>query len=128
MSNLTQNYCVNCGNVLKFGDQHLCRHCNEKFVYLPSLYSSEHDFYCTYCKARLDRYFDFNVDGSFKSDDYFCIGCSFVHEWPDGFDTQREVEPEAFSYIYQHAHEVPMHVLQAWVRQNDFFINRVLEG
>jgi hypothetical protein len=118
---LACNYCVNCGERTDH-ESHLCRICDENMVLIPTLYSNIQTYYCSYCGCSLDRYFDFEVDGTFSDDDFQCRGCRWIT--PE-FDKQRSALPEMFHFINKNSGRVPYHVGMAWERQYNSFISKM---
>jgi hypothetical protein len=118
---LPLNYCVHCGDAAA-PQVYQCQRCYVDELSLPTEYQSDHPYYCVYCKNRLDRYNDFNLDGSFKSDHYFCQGCDFVA-------TTRHYDRRGYnerSIVYLEKalgnHLLPLHIRQAYERQHTAFV------
>jgi hypothetical protein len=113
---LQYNYCVICG-VHTGTEPYLCNHCVEDNAEPPVQYRFDQAYHCTYCGKTLDRYYDFFVDGTFKSEDYRCIGCDAVAE-RQHFD-HRKYQDSAIRYMnaMTESPETPGHVRQAYERQ-----------
>jgi hypothetical protein len=112
---LAFNYCVFDGSCSET-EPLVCPSCFEDHRELPTAYRHDHSYYCSYCAKRLDRYYDFHADGSFKSEDYRCIGCDAVAE-NKRFD-QRKWSEQGLRYINAmlETDDLPIHIRQAYER------------
>lgn len=117
---LPLNYCVDCG-LPSAPNAYQCKECS--VFSLPTEYQHDHPYYCVYCRSRLDRYNDFNLDGSFKSDHFFCLGCDFAAT-TRRFD-QRGYTDRAMLYLEKSLGNprLPLHIRQAYERQRAAFLD-----
>lgn len=101
-------YCVICG--AKSGSSiPLCGWCGGVAGRsLPLTYSHEHRYHCTFCRAKMDRYYDFTPNGDFKSDNYLCTACEAAQQ----YSYNRAYLPKAVSYLEEKLKDtsLPLHI------------------
>ncbi len=124
---LPLNYCVQCGDCAA-PMIYQCARCYADDLSMPTEYQSDHPYFCVYCRARLDRYNDFNLDGSFKSDHFFCQGCDFVATTQatnrHNFD-RRGYSEKTLNWLEKALKNkfLPLHIRQAYERQQAAFLD-----
>lgn len=110
------NYCVICKESAGT-ELYLCDKCSTDGAELPVQYRFDHAYYCVHCSKVLDRYYDFYYDGTFKSEDYRCIGCDTVAQWPN-FDHRKHTDwALRYKVAMLKTGDLPIHVRQAYERQ-----------